>query len=52
MFLHASHMSFDLDDRAYSFSAPLPEDLKEFLDVLSVKGKRLVWMNEKARTDF
>ena len=52
MFLHASHMSFDLDDRAYSFSAPLPDDLKEFLDVLSVKGKRLVWMNEKARTDF
>lgn len=52
MFLHAAHMSFDLDDRAYSFSAPLPEDLKEFLDVLSVKGKRLVWMNEKARTDF
>ena len=52
MFLHASHMSFDLDGRAYSFSAPLPDDLKDFLDVLSVKGKRLLWMKEKSRTDF
>ena len=39
LFLHASHMSFELDGRAYSFSAPLPEDLKNFLDVLAVKGK-------------
>ncbi|MDE2157268.1 MAG: RluA family pseudouridine synthase [Xanthomonadaceae bacterium] len=52
MFLHASHMSFDLDGRAYSFSAPLPDELKDFLDVLSVKGKRLLWMKEKSRTDF
>jgi 23S rRNA pseudouridine955/2504/2580 synthase len=35
MFLHASHMSFDLDDRSYSFSAPLPDDLKDFLDKLA-----------------
>ena len=52
MFLHASHMSFDLDGRAYSFSAPLPEDLKGFLDTLAVKGKRLVYTREKSRTDF
>jgi 23S rRNA pseudouridine955/2504/2580 synthase len=58
MFLHASHMSFELDDRAYSFSAPLPDDLKNFLDVLAVKGKRLRHLQqyllekEKARTDL
>jgi 23S rRNA pseudouridine955/2504/2580 synthase len=52
MFLHASHMSFELDGRAYSFSTPLPDALKDFLDVLSVKGKRLLWMKEKSRTDF
>ncbi|HEV7123253.1 MAG TPA: RluA family pseudouridine synthase [Rhodanobacter sp.] len=52
MFLHASHMSFDLGERAYSFSAPLPGDLKEFLDTLVVKGKRLVYTREKSRTDF
>ena len=52
LFLHASHMSFEWQDRAYSFSAPLPDDLKEFLDVLAVKGKRLLWMQEKSRTDF
>ena len=52
LFLHAAHMSFDLDGRSYSFSAPLPDDLKDFLDVLSVKGKRLLWMKEKSRTDF
>jgi 23S rRNA pseudouridine955/2504/2580 synthase len=28
LFLHASHMSFELDGRAYGFSAPLPDDLK------------------------
>ena len=39
LFLHASHMSFELDGRAYGFSAPLPDDLKNFLDVLAVKGK-------------
>jgi len=52
LFLHASHMSFDLDGRSYSFSAPLPDELKDFLDVLAVKGKRLLWMKEKSRTDF
>ena len=52
LFLHASHMSFDLDGRSYSFSAPLPDDLKDFLDVLAVKGKRLVYTREKSRTDF
>ena len=52
MFLHASHMSFELDGRAYSFSTPLPDDLKVFLDVLAVKGKRLVYSREKSRTDF
>ena len=38
LFLHASHMSFEFGGRAYSFSAPLPEDLKNFLDVLATKG--------------
>ena len=52
LFLHASHMSFEVDGRAYSFSAPMPDDLKDFLDVLSVKGKRLKYMLEKSRTDF
>lgn len=35
MFLHASHMSFELDGRVYGFSAPLPDELKDFLDKLS-----------------
>jgi len=39
LFLHASHMSFELDGRAYDFSAPLPDDLKSVLDGLSTKGK-------------
>jgi len=39
LFLHAAHLSFELDGRAYGFSAPLPEDLRNFLDVLAVKGK-------------
>jgi 23S rRNA pseudouridine955/2504/2580 synthase len=39
LFLHASHMGFELDGRAYSFSTPLPEDLKLFLDRLGSKGK-------------
>jgi len=34
MFLHASRMSFDLGGRNYDFSAPLPDDLKAFLDNL------------------
>lgn len=52
LFLHASHMSFELDGRAYSFSTPLPDDLKNFLDVLAVKGKKLLLLKEKARTHF
>jgi 23S rRNA pseudouridine955/2504/2580 synthase len=39
LFLHAAHMSFELDGRSYSFSAPLPDDLKVFLDKLAAKGK-------------
>jgi 23S rRNA pseudouridine955/2504/2580 synthase len=39
LFLHASHMSFELDGRAYGFSAPLPEDLKSVLDTLAAKGR-------------
>ena len=38
LFLHASNMSFELDGRSYGFSAPLPEDLKTFLDTLASKG--------------
>jgi len=34
MFLHASRMSFDLYGRNYDFSAPLPDELKAFLDNL------------------
>lgn len=34
MFLHAARMSFDLDGRNYDFSAPLPDELKTFLDNL------------------
>lgn len=52
LFLHASHLSFEWDGRAYSFSAPMPNDLKSFLDVLVEKGKRLVYSREKSRTDF
>lgn len=39
MFLHAAHLGFDLDGRAYSFSAPLPEELKAFLDTLAAQGQ-------------
>ncbi|MFC3653720.1 RluA family pseudouridine synthase [Dyella humi] len=39
LFLHASHLAFELDGRSYSFSAPLPEDLKNVLDTLAAKGK-------------
>ena len=44
LFLHASHLSFELDGRLYSFSAPLPDDLKTFLDVLAVKGRHLPYI--------
>jgi 23S rRNA pseudouridine955/2504/2580 synthase len=40
LFLHASHMSFELDGRSYGFSAPLPEDLKDFLDALAGTGPK------------
>ncbi|MEO8747203.1 MAG: RluA family pseudouridine synthase [Rhodanobacter sp.] len=39
MFLHAAHLGFELDGQAYSFSAPLPDDLKIFLDVLAMQGR-------------
>jgi 23S rRNA pseudouridine955/2504/2580 synthase len=39
LFLHASHMGFELEGRAYGFSAPLPDDLKNFLDALGNKEK-------------
>ncbi|MEW9625660.1 RluA family pseudouridine synthase [Rhodanobacter geophilus] len=52
LFLHASHLSFELDGRLYSFSAPLPDDLKVFLDVLAVKGKHLPYIQAlKSRGD-
>ena len=35
LFLHAAHLSFELDGRAYGFSAPLPDDLRTFLDRIS-----------------
>ncbi|HEX7368855.1 MAG TPA: RluA family pseudouridine synthase [Rhodanobacteraceae bacterium] len=34
LFLHASRFEFELGERAYSFSAPLPDDLREVLDRL------------------
>ncbi|GAB3788748.1 RluA family pseudouridine synthase [Dyella agri] len=49
LFLHASHLSFELDGRLYSFSAPLPDDLKTFLDVLAVKGKHLPYIQAAAK---
>ncbi|QEE26430.1 RluA family pseudouridine synthase [Rhodanobacter glycinis] len=48
LFLHAAHMGFELDGRSYGFSAPLPDDLKVFLDTLAVKGKRLVYTRQKS----
>jgi len=49
LFLHAAHLSFELDGRLYSFSAPLPDDLKTFLDVLAVKGRHLPYIQAAAR---
>jgi 23S rRNA pseudouridine955/2504/2580 synthase len=40
LFLHAAHLSFELDGRAYGFSAPLPDDLKAVLDALATKSRR------------
>ena len=34
MFLHAARFEFELGERAYSFSAPLPDDLRVLLDRL------------------
>ncbi|MGH8112102.1 MAG: RluA family pseudouridine synthase [Rhodanobacteraceae bacterium] len=34
LFLHAARFEFDLGERAYSFSAPLPDDLRAVLDRL------------------
>jgi 23S rRNA pseudouridine955/2504/2580 synthase len=51
LFLHAAHMSFELEGKAYSFSTPLPDDLKTFLDVLAVKGKRLAWLPNGPRAE-
>ena len=48
LFLHAAHMGFELDGRSYGFSAPLPDDLKAFLDTLAVKGKRLIYTRDKS----
>jgi 23S rRNA pseudouridine955/2504/2580 synthase len=35
LFLHAARFEFDLGERAYAFSAPLPDDLREVLARLS-----------------
>ena len=39
MFLHASRFAFDLGDRHFDFSAPLPEDLAAVLDRLTRTGR-------------
>lgn len=39
MFLHAAHLGFDLDGQTYGFSAPLPDELKAFLDVLAAQDQ-------------
>jgi len=48
LFLHAAHMGFELEGRAYAFSAPLPDDLKNFLDALGDKGKSNRWLRPAA----
>ena len=48
LFLHAAHMGFELEGRAYGFSAPLPDDLKNFLDALGDKGKSNRWLRPAA----
>lgn len=37
LFLHAAHFEFELGERAYSFSTPLPDDLHQVLDTLKKK---------------
>jgi 23S rRNA pseudouridine955/2504/2580 synthase len=39
MFLHAAHLAFEWEGRSYGFSAPLPDDLKNFLDILESRGR-------------
>ena len=34
LFLHATRFEFELGERAYSFSAPLPQELRDVLDAL------------------
>lgn len=48
LFLHAAHMGFELEGRAYGFSAPLPDSLKNFLDALGDKGKSNRWLRPAA----
>ena len=48
LFLHAAHMGFELEGRAYGFSAPLPDDLKSVLDALGDKGKSNRWLRPAA----
>lgn len=38
LFLHAAHFEFELGERAYSFSAPLPDDLRAVLDAMAAAG--------------
>jgi len=38
LFLHAARFEFELGERAYSFSAPLPDDLRAVLDRLQETG--------------
>ncbi|HEX7342302.1 MAG TPA: RluA family pseudouridine synthase [Rhodanobacteraceae bacterium] len=35
LFLHAARFEFELGERSYSFSTPLPDELREFLDRLA-----------------
>ena len=39
LFLHAARFEFELGERSYSFSAPLPDDLRAVLDRLQQKQK-------------
>ena len=52
LFLHASHMSFELDGRAYSFSTPLARRPEGLSRCPGREGQATVWMKEKSRTDF
>src|SRR5690625_2764698 len=35
LFLHAARFDFELGERSYCFSAPLPDDLRAFVDELA-----------------